>query len=96
MRGLSIGAILTGVLMTTAGKIMSALGLSFISYAAANALQQRFAAWMASNVSNFPSDALQIFYIAGGGVVLNWFFGALTFIAALKSTAHLSAVLKSK
>ena len=96
MRGLSIGSILTGVLMTTAGKIMTALGLSFISYAAVNTLQSQFASWLATSVSNFPADALQIFYIAGGGVVLNWFFGALTFIAALKSTAHLSAVLKSK
>lgn len=96
MRGLSIGAILTGVLMTTAGKIMSALGLSFISYAAANVLQQRFASWLAGSVSSFPTDALQIFYIAGGGVVLNWFFGSLAFVASLKSTAHLSAVLKNK
>ena len=40
------------------------------------------------------SDYMQIFYIGGGGVFLNWIFGAVAFIASIKSMSHLTAIMK--
>ena len=57
-------------------------------------LQSKFAAWILQQLGNFPADALQIFYIGGGGVFLNWIFGAIAFIASIKATSHLTATMK--
>ena len=57
-------------------------------------MQTQFAGYMSQQLGNFPADALQIFYIGGGGVVLNWIFGAIAFIASIKVTSKLTATLK--
>ena len=57
-------------------------------------MQTQFAGYMSQQLGNFPADALQIFYIGGGGVVLNWIFGAIAFIASIKMTSKLTATLK--
>lgn len=94
MKGLSIGTMLTGVLMTFAGKIIAALGIGFVSYAGIDYMQTRFASWISQQLGNFPADAVQIFYMAGGGVFLNWIFGAIAFIASIKATSHLTSTMK--
>ncbi|QRQ83404.1 DUF2523 domain-containing protein [Paralysiella testudinis] len=85
---------LTSVLMTFAGKVISALGVGFVSYVGLDYMQGKFAGWISTQLGNIPADALQIFYISGGGVALNWFFGAFTFIASLKATAQLTATMR--
>lgn len=90
-----IGQLLTSVLMNTTGRILAALGVGFVSYAGLNLLQNKFVSWMQEQLGFFPLDALQIFYIAGGGVFLNWIFGAVTFIATLKSAGRLTAAIKT-
>lgn len=89
-----LSTILTGILMTTASKIITALGLGFVTYTGIDYMQQKFANYMLREMSSIPTDAIQIFYIAGGGVVLNWLFGAIAFTATLKTTSHLTASLR--
>ena len=90
----SIGMILTAVLMNFAGRLIAALGVGFITYTGIDYMQTQFAGYMSQQLGNFPADALQIFYIGGGGVVLNWIFGAIAFIASIKVISKLTATLK--
>ena len=94
MSKISIGTMITSVLMSVAGKLLTALGVGFVSYTGLDYMQGKFASWIASQLGAFPADALQIFYIGGGGVILNWIFGAITFIATIKATSHLTASLR--
>jgi len=94
MNGVSMGTMLTSALMSFTGKLIAALGVGFVSYTGIDYLQSKFAAWILQQLGNFPADALQIFYIGGGGVFLNWIFGAIAFIASIKATSHLTATMK--
>lgn len=91
---LNLGSVLTGVLMSVAGKLITALGVGFVSYAGLNLLQNKFAGWLQTQMGAIPADALQIFYIAGGGVVLNWLFGTFAFISTIKASGKLIAGMK--
>lgn len=84
---LNLGSVLTGVLMSVAGKLITALGVGFVSYAGLSLLQNKFAGWLQTQMGAIPADALQIFYIAGGGVVLNWLFAHSPLSAPLKLAA---------
>lgn len=91
---MGIGGVIMAALMTFSGKIFTALGLGFVSYAGLDYMQGKFSGWLVGQLGNIPADALQIFYIAGGGVVLNWIFGAITFIATIKTTSRLTASMR--
>lgn len=82
--------------MTSAGKIMASLGLSFISLSGLNIMQKYFIDWLNQQFSNFPVNALNLIYIAGAGVALNWIFGAFTFLATFKSISKLAAGISAK
>lgn len=88
--------LLTSVLTTVAGKIMSAVGLSFITYVGLDALQNQLMQAVSQQVGGLTEDSLQILYILGIGVCLNWIFGTFTFIASLKTMSKLSAIMASK
>ena len=75
--------LLTAVLTTVAGKIMAAFGLSFVTYVGANELQQQLLSYVTNQIGGISDDALQILYITGMGVCLNWIFGTFAFIASL-------------
>lgn len=94
MKGVSISTMLISVLMSFAGKIIAALGIGFVTYSGIDYMQGKFASWIAQELGSFPADAMQIFYIGGGGVFLNWIFGAVAFIASIKSMSHLTAIMK--
>lgn len=87
---------LTGVLTTIAGKIISALGLSFVTYVGINELQTQLIAAVSAQLDGLPDDAIQLAYIAGIGVCLNWIFGTFVFIGSLKGISKLSASLSKK
>lgn len=91
---LNIGTMVTAVLMNVAGKLIAALGVGFISYAGLNLMQNKLAAYLQTQLGGIPADALNIFYIAGGGVVLNWLFGAFAFIATIKASGKLVAGMR--
>lgn len=88
--------LLTSVLTTVAGKIMSAVGLSFITYVGLDALQNQLMQAVSQQVGGLTEDSLQVLYILGIGVYLNWIFGTFTFIASLKTMSKLSAIMASK
>ena len=88
--------LLTSVLTTVAGKIMSAVGLSFITYVGFDALQNQLMQAVSQQVGGLTEDSLQVLYILGIGVCLNWIFGTFTFIASLKTMSKLSAIMASK
>lgn len=88
--------LLTSVLTTVAGKIMSAVGLSFITYVGLDSLQNQLMQAVSQQVGGLTEDSLQVLYILGIGVCLNWIFGTFTFIASLKTMSKLSAIMASK
>lgn len=91
------GKLLTGVLTTVAGKIIAALGLSFVSYVGLNEVQGYLLDTVQSQIGGIPDVALNLAYIAGLGVCLNWIFGTFAFVTSLKAMSKLSAgITKTK
>lgn len=81
--------------MSVAGRILSAIGLSFVTVTGFQSLQYYFVQQVQNHIGGFPQDALQIIYILGFGVMLNWIFGAFTFIATIKGFKKLSTIIKN-
>lgn len=90
------GTLITSVLMNVAGRVIAALGMSFVSYVGLNELQGYFLKHIQQQISGLPEDALQIALIAGVGVCLNWIFGTFAFIASLKTMSKLSTAISRK
>ena len=88
--------LLGGLLTTVAGQIFSALGLSVISYAGIKVIQGQFVSYISSSMNNVPPEVLQIFYLAGGGVALNWIFGATSFALGLSAVSKVGSIFKAK
>lgn len=95
MKG-SLATLLTAVLTTTAGKLLAALGVTVISYTGVNMLQQQLISQMMAGFNSSPPAAVQLFYMAGGGVALNWILGAFTFLAGWGTAAKLGSVFGGK
>lgn len=91
---MNFGSILTAALMSTVGKLIASLGVGVISFVGFDALQKQFVSMLVGSMGAVPIDALQIFYIGGGGVFLNWILGAMTFAMTLKSTKRFTAGIK--
>lgn len=90
------GQLITSVLMTVAGRIIAAFGLSFVSYVGMNEIQQFLMDAISAQIGGFPDEALQIVMIAGLGVMLNWIFGAFAFVVSVKSLSKLSTIVSQK
>lgn len=90
------GRLITGVLMNVAGRIIAALGLSFVSYVGINEVQAFLLAEVEKHIGGVPADALNLAYIAGIGVCLNWVFGTFAFITSIKAVSKLSAGIQRK
>ena len=93
---MNIGNIITAVLMTVAGRLIAAFGLSFVTYVGLNEVQSRIVAAIAENLNTIPKEALQIAYITGLGVVLNWIISAFSFVISTKSLTKLAAGISKK
>lgn len=76
-------------LTTLLGKVMAAIGLTFVSYVGLDMLVNNFKSEIKALISNVPIGALQLFYLSGGGTVLNIIFGCFTFFVAFKSLTKL-------
>lgn len=86
---------LSATLLTTAGKIITATGLSFISFTGMNIIEQKFIDFVQDKVGQFSADALQLMMILGVGTCLNWIFGTFSFVVTVKSMSKLSAILST-
>lgn len=76
-------------LMTLIGKIIVAFGLTFVSYIGLDMIVNNFKTEIRELISYAPQGALQLFYLSGGGTVLNIIFGCFTFFVAFKSLTKL-------
>ena len=88
--------LLSRLLTSLIGQIFIALGISAVTYKGVEKLQAYFVRMMQDEMGRFPSEALQLFYMAGGGVALNWIFGAVAFAFTFTATTKIGIVLKGK
>ncbi|WP_373795834.1 DUF2523 family protein [Neisseria dentiae] len=86
--------LITSVLMSVAGRIIAAIGLSFVTVTGLQAVQDYFIQSVINNIGGIPQDALQIAYLMGFGVILNWIFGTFTFITSVKAFRKLSTAIQ--
>lgn len=90
MRFLSalLPSLLSG-LSTLLGKLLAALGITAVTYVGFEAIIGDLKAQIESSLTGVPAGLLQMFYLAGGGVVLNILFGCLTFVVTFKTLTKL-------
>lgn len=88
-----IPALMTG-LGTLFGKVIAAFGFSIVTYVGLESLISSFKDKISSSVHGVPAGLLQMFYISGGGTVLNIFLGCLTFILTFKTLTKLMPTSK--
>ncbi len=87
-------AALFPMLLTLVGRVLTALGVTALTYVGVDALVTRFQGEIQNLISGAPLAMLQIFYIAGGGVVLNILFGAMAFIVAFKQMTKVALLAR--
>ena len=89
-------AALIPLLMSVAGRILTALGLMAVTYAGVDRLVAKFQHAIQESVTGAPQAMLQLFYISGGGTVLNILFGAIAFILSFKQMTKLATSIGKK
>lgn len=70
--------------------LLMAFGVSIVTYVGFDMVIDGLKNQIISNMGAVPAGAIQIFYIAGGGVVLNIMFGMLAFVVTFKTLSKLS------
>lgn len=70
-------------------RFITAIGLTAVSFVGLDMLIREFKSEIKQLLLAVPNGALQLFYLAGGGVVLNILFGCLTFFVTFKSMSKL-------
>lgn len=80
---------LINALTTLFAKIIAAIGLTAVSYVGLDILINGFKNEIKQLLFYVPNGALQLFYLSGGGTVLNILFGCLTFFITFKSLTKL-------
>ena len=85
-------------LLSLVGQVFTALGLTAVTYVGFDLIIGQFKTEITNLILNsgVPVGLLQMFYISGGGVVLNILFGMLTFIVTFKSMTKLTSRLGKK
>ena len=77
-------------------QLLVALGITLVTYKGIENLLADFKNQITSNITGAPQDALQIFYIAGGGKALNIVLGGLTFYVAMAGVTKLTSRIGKK
>lgn len=75
---MKLGTFILSLLEPALGRIFVALGLSVVSITGMQAIFDQLRSNLVSGVSSLPSDALQMFLIAGGAEGLGIILGAIT------------------
>lgn len=70
--------------------LVMAFGVSIVTYVGFDMMMGSLKEKFISQMGAVPAGAIQIFYIAGGGVVLNIMFGLLAFVVTFKTLSKLS------
>lgn len=90
-----IPSILAG-LRTLIGQILVALGITAVTYTGLEKMVSGFKAEISNSITGLPSELLQLFYIAGGGVALNILLGAFTFYISLQGMTKITSRIGKK
>ena len=69
--------------------ILIAFGVSIITYVGFDMVIGNLKEQIIASMGAVPAGAIQIFYIAGGGVVLNIMFGLLAFVVTFKTLSEI-------
>ena len=69
--------------------ILIAFGVSIITYVGFDMVIGNLKEQIIASMGAVPAGAIQIFYIAGGGVVLNIMFGLLAFVVTFKTLSKI-------
>ena len=91
-----IGAIITAALMSTAGRLLTAIGFGVITYTGLDIIQRKFIQQALQSWNSLPSDAIQILLLGGVRIAMNWVFGAIAFIVTFKSVGKFGHIMKGK
>ena len=67
-----------------------------MTYAGVDRLVAKFQSAIQANVTGAPQAMLQLFYLSGGGTVLNILFGAIAFILSFKQMTKLATSIGKK
>ncbi|MDO4694180.1 MAG: DUF2523 domain-containing protein [Eikenella sp.] len=89
-------AALAPLLLSVAGRILTALGITAVTYVGFDLMVGQFKNHIQTQVGGMSADWLNLFYLVGGGVVLNILFGAMTFVVSFKSMSKLATSLGRK
>ncbi|MBG8743553.1 DUF2523 domain-containing protein [Neisseria meningitidis] len=89
-------AALIPLLMSVVGRILTALGLMAVTYSGVDRLVAHFQQAITHSITGAPQAMLQLFYISGGGTVLNILFGAIAFILSFKQMTKLATSMGRK
>lgn len=88
----SLGKLTKGII----AQLLLAFGITAVTY---NGLEEIFAhlrQQITANITGAPHDALQIFYIAGGGSALNIVLGGLTFYLTMTGISRITSRIGRK
>ena len=71
-------------------KILTALGIAFVSYKGYEIALNKFKDYISGNFNNMPSDIANLLLIAGFGEGLGFLFGALVFSMTMQTVNKIS------
>lgn len=75
-------------------KLLTLLGLTFVTYVGLDKIVSLFKSEILAHVTGVPNDMLQLFYLSGGGVALNIIFGGFSFWLSVQILSKLMAKFK--
>lgn len=78
------------------GKIIVALGITAVVYTGFDLMVDDFKSKIVQHVGKMGADWLGLFYLTGGGSVLNILFGAMTFVVSFKTLTKISHIFGAK
>lgn len=85
---------MTAILMNTAAKIFTALGLTFVVYKGLDTFHLKLVRLIQDKLDGVPADTLQLLMLGGFGDFLNWVMSGIAFAMTLKSGSKLTARFK--
>ena len=81
----ALASFLLGIVASLVGRVLVALGFSVVTIVGFDAAIGKVKDLVYNSTYALPADAMQLFFLAGGGVALNIIFGAITFRLSLWS-----------
>lgn len=90
---MKIGLFLSYVFMSFFGKVVSILGLTYVTYKGFDLIVSQFRNYIFQSLNGLPLDTLNLLYMFGFGVVFNYFFGAFSFLISMKVYSGLKSIL---